>query len=275
MSGLVGVVGAAHSQEHGNKDVYGNSQVKSPMPEKFQEEGADFSTYLQGLSKTELSGLSNSLNITYAEVYRNKPPRKPKGPPILHIKSKGGVKFIKIEIDPKVKEEVEKNIPKVAEYNYRAMVADLERELHEKSTIPLCKDSKTRVIQSVAQLTKQQAIRLQPVLMLQKDLVPQDEKIAFGINTKVMTFEVSTLAGLPDFLKMTGFACLPARMHVSKKGLLLIEGEDALKNYDQDVKGRLDKGVERLWQALKIRYRTEESLKSGDKLSEFMKKEQK
>jgi hypothetical protein len=92
--------------------------------------------------------------------------------------------------------------------------------------------------------------------MIQRDLIPQDEKIAYGITTKLMSFEVDTLAGLPEFLKMTGFSCLPVRMHVTKKGLVLIEGEDAIKNYDQDEKGRLDKGVERLWQALKIRYRS-------------------
>lgn len=272
MAGLVGIFGVAQSQEPHANTIYNNAPGKESVSVKKDEGSADFSAYFQGLSKGELSGVTSSLSSTYAEVYRNKPPRKPKGPPILHIKSKGGIKFIKIEADPKVKEEIEKNIPKVAEYNYKAMIADFEREITEKATIPLCKDTKSKIIQTVAQLTKQQASRLQPVLMIQKDLVPQDERIAFGINTKVMTFEVTTLAGLPDFLKMTGFECLPSRMHVSKKGLLLIQGEDALKNYDQDEKGRLDKGVERLWQALKIRYRAEESSKFGDLLAEFEKK---
>jgi hypothetical protein len=266
--------GFAYSQDLGASDIPGKAPLKGPAQVKSQEGASDFSTYLQGLNKTEISTLSSSLKSAYTEVNGNRPPRKPKGQAILHIKSSGGVKFIKIDIDQKAKEEIEKQIPKVAEHNYKAMLHNFENELHKKATIPLCKENKTKVIQSVAQLTKQQENKLQPVLMLQKDLIPQDEKIAYGITTKVMSFEVSTLAGLPDFLKMTGFSCLPVRMHVSKKGLLLIEGEGAIKNYDQDEKGRLDKGVERLWQALKIRYRSEESSRIGDRLAEFEKEKQ-
>jgi len=241
--------------------------------EKTQGAFADSPDYMEGLSKTELIVRASSLKMAYAEVGSNKLKQKPHTNVVLHIKSQGGSKFQKIEIDKKVKEQIEKAIPDLAKQNYQALISNFEKELHKTATIPLCKESKVKLLQPMAKLTKQQANKLQPVLMLQKDLLPQDEKIAYGITTQLMSFDVSTLAGLPDFLKMTGFSCLPSRMHVTKHGLMLIEGEDAIKNYDQDEKGRLDKGVERLWQALIVRYRSEEQSGIGNRLSELEKKQ--
>jgi hypothetical protein len=176
---------------------------------------------------------------------------------ILHFKSKSEVRFRRLEVDLKAWEEIKKSVTLASKENYEAMLSAFDKEVHETATIPLCKENKARILKPEIRASQgPQGRSLNPVLMIQKDLVPQDEKIAYGITTKIMSFEVDTLAGLPEFLKMTGFSCLPIRMHVTSKGLMLIEGEDALKNYDQDQKGRLDKGVERLWQALKIRYRS-------------------
>jgi len=252
-----------------------NAQQEKPQVDTSQENepSADQLSNLQGMSKDEVLARGNELNRIYSEVNSNKLKQTPSKDIVLHFKGKSSFRFGRIEVDQKAWEEVKKAVTEVSKENYQAMLSAFDKELHETATIPLCEQNKVRIIDpQVRKSTGPQKKSLNPVLMIQRDLTPQDEKIAYGITTKIMSFDVDTLAGVPDFLKMTGFSCLPARMHVTKKGLVLIEGEDALKNYDQDEKGRLDRGVERLWQALKIRYR---SNKKDDWLGQLTKGEAK
>jgi hypothetical protein len=242
---LWGVCSLSISQEEDREDRDGES---SAVDSFFGEEG---------ISKDEIFARSNELNQVYSRVKLNKIKQAPSTNIILHFKGNSGVKFKRVELDQKAWEEIKKSVSLASKENYEAMLSAFDKEVHETETIPLCKESKVRILDPGIRSAKGAQIKSpNPVLMIQRDLIPQDEKIAYGITTKLMSFEVDTLAGLPEFLKMTGFSCLPVRMHVTKKGLVLIEGEDAIKNYDQDEKGRLDKGVERLWQALKIRYRS-------------------
>jgi hypothetical protein len=233
---------------------------------------ANVAEVFKGLSENEIQTRAALLNNSYAQVKRkNKTDTDLFKTPILHIKSPGGLKFTKFAIPDEEITKVKKIITEGAKENVKHLIKDFEKEALKTTTVPLCKDNKVKIIKHLDRHNKNQLVKTKPMLVLQKDLIPQESNLAFGVDVKVLGVEVSSIVGFSEMMRLIGFSCLPIRMHVAKNGLMLIEGQDALKNYDKDEEGKLDKGVERLWHALLVHYRSIERSQIGNQLGNVSK----
>jgi hypothetical protein len=226
---------------------------------------------LSGLSKQDVIKRGASLQAQYQIVKSLRLKSPPSTEILLHIKGDEGIPFQKYEVDNETVEKTKKMVAESAKQGYQKYLDEFTEQLQKKVLIPLCDENKSKFLMPLKALEKKKTanIKVKPVLMLQKELKPQDEKLAFGIDTHIMAFDAEIADGMQDFLKITGFECLPARMHVTKKGLEMIMGPNALKNYDTSDEGVLDKSVERLWEDLKGFYRSRDRSDLGSRLEEL------
>jgi len=230
------------------------------------QEGAGSKYDISKLSKSEALARAGSLNREYLSARRTRIKSPPSTTILLHIKGNTGIKFERYEIDQETVDRTKKLVTELATSEYQKYLSDFTKELKSKVLIPLCEEDKLKLLMPLKKLDKSKLPSLKSVLMYQKELKPQDEKLAFGLDTYLMPFATEIPDGIPDFLKMTGFDCLPARMHVTKKGLVMVMGPSALRNYDISEDGVLDRSVERLWEDLKSFYRSKGRSEIGNKL---------
>lgn len=69
--------------------------------------------------------------------------------------------------------------------------------------------------------------------------IPEDTALMLGTSVIVLPYDPEKRDGLNAFLKGSEAKCLPFRIRTNKKTIYLMEGEDALKNYDKSDKGEL------------------------------------
>lgn len=71
----------------------------------------------------------------------------------------------------------------------------------------------------------------------------------FGESTKVITLNDSVYDDYQKLIAPLGFNCLPLRYHMGPRGIELLRGEEALKNFDTTTRGKLHPEVARVWRS--------------------------
>lgn len=179
-------------------------------------------------------------------------------PIILHLKGEHGVQFEEPtipDIDPNMLRELEK----IARERVKELLKDYKKNATEKQNFPACLKDESILLSKMKKNDPKRANRSE-LLFIAEALKPDDEDTSepFGKGVKVKVFPNQVYRDYLGLVAPFGFSCLPFRIHVGARGLEMLRGEIALRNYDESPTGELDRTIKLKWDNFKRRARMED-----------------
>ena len=170
---------------------------------------------------------------------------------LMHMKGDQGPRF-EVPEQPKISEEVIKHVEESSKKVFTESIESFMAGERKTDDLTICEEDSTEVAR---QLSEHHPKRqdYQDTLFVQESLVPQDPKMAFGLETRVYPLKVTSYASYHALLKQFGIPCFPFLIRMGERGIEYRTGAHALKNYDESQVGVLQEWVEREWVKLRRR----------------------
>jgi hypothetical protein len=184
--------------------------------------------------------------------------REEQEPIILHLKGEHGVEFQEPTI-PDIDPQALKEIEKLTREKVKEMMANYKKEATAKQSFPACLKDETILISQMKKNDPKRANRKE-LLFISEALKPDedDKSEPFGQGVKVKVFPNQVYKEYLGLVAPFGFSCLPFRVHLGARGLEMLRGEIALRNYDENPKGELDRTIKLKWEDFKRRARMDD-----------------